>query len=835
VTLANTDTNLELILDISGSMAGTSLSIMKSAVNLMLNDYAALGNIKVHIVAFSTTASDVSGGWVDVATAKSIVNGLVAGGNTNYTAATNAGMAAWTTSGKIVGANNMAYFLSDGVPNPTSSALSGTAWPDFLVANQITALGFGMGTGATAQYLDPVAYNGKTVTDTTATMVPTIADLPPILRDSVVSATAGELAASGSISSGVGFGGDGGYLKSITLDGATYTFAPATHTIVQTGTARTYSFAADTLSINTIAGGKYVVNMSTGTYTYTPTPTTKIAYIDKFDFVMSDKDGDIAANTLTITVNPPATPPAPTYEIGISSVSAPSATEGGNLVYTVNLSGTTTAATTFSTLLGRGTATSGTDYNATPTFTNGVTINSATGVISVPAGVSSFTASINTLADTATEGAETVPWVIGGVTGTGNILDGAAPPTITAVSAPSAVEGAGLVYTVTLGSATTGITTYAYTLGGGTTSASATDYVANATFSNGVTLSGGTLAVPSGVTSFTVTVPTVVDTSVEVTETLRLRVGGVSGYGNIIDPPAIRAVESGATGTADDNVVEGYGLVYTVTLASATTAASQYSYVLGGGTATAGTDYGATATFSNGVTYDSSTGLITVPIGVSSFTVNVSTIDDTTVEAASRETLPLVIGGVTGTGGILDNEVASTAYPGTAAANTYTGTANANVMFGLGGNDNINGAAGDDYIKGGSGIDSLTGGLGSDTFAWKLGDAGTAGAPAADIVTDFTENASDKLDLRDLLQGENHVSGAGNLASYLHFEQVGANTLVHISSTGSLTAGGANAAAVQDQTIQLNGVTLATLGGSFGTTDAAIIQNLLTSGKLIVD
>jgi Ca2+-binding RTX toxin-like protein len=156
-------------------------------------------------------------------------------------------------------------------------------------------------------------------------------------------------------------------------------------------------------------------------------------------------------------------------------------------------------------------------------------------------------------------------------------------------------------------------------------------------------------------------------------------------------------------------------------------------------------------------------------------------------------------------------------------------------MFGLGGNDNINGAAGDDYIKGGSGIDSLTGGLGSDTFAWKLGDAGTAGAPAADIVTDFTENASDKLDLRDLLQGENHVSGAGNLASYLHFEQVGANTLVHISSTGSLTAGGANAAAVQDQTIQLNGVTLATLGGSFGTTDAAIIQNLLTSGKLIVD
>ncbi|MFZ6802199.1 hypothetical protein, partial [Undibacterium sp. Di24W] len=47
---------------------------------------------------------------------------------------------------------------------------------------------------------------------------------------------------------------------------------------------------------------------------------------------------------------------------------------------------------------------------------------------------------------------------------------------------------------------------------------------------------------------------------------------------------------------------------------------------------------------------------VIVPSGVTAFTVTVSTIDDTVIDSASPETLPLVIGGATGTGGILDNE-----------------------------------------------------------------------------------------------------------------------------------------------------------------------------------
>ena len=74
------------------------------------------------------------------------------------------------------------------------------------------------------------------------------------------------------------------------------------------------------------------------------------------------------------------------------------------------------------------------------------------------------------------------------------------------------------------------------------------------------------------------------------------------------------------------------------------------TYTLGGGTASP-TDY-TSVSFSNGVTYNAATGKITVPAGVTSFTVTLPTVDDNITEAT--ETVPLVIGGVTGTGSILD-------------------------------------------------------------------------------------------------------------------------------------------------------------------------------------
>jgi len=145
--------------------------------------------------------------------------------------------------------------------------------------------------------------------------------------------------------------------------------------------------------------------------------------------------------------------------------------------------------------------------------------------------------------------------------------------------------------------------------------------------------------------------------------------------------------------------------------------------------------------------------------------------------------------------------------------------------------DILVGTNADDRLAGGAGNDTLTGGLGADVFVWKLGDQGSTGIPAVDRVTDFNSLANgDKLDLRDLLQGENHTMGTGNLANFLHFEKSGDDTIVHVSSSGGFSSG--YNAGNENQTIILQGADLSA-GGL--TTDQLVIQDLLNKGKLQTD
>ncbi|MBM5574503.1 retention module-containing protein [Deefgea sp. CFH1-16] len=129
------------------------------------------------------------------------------------------------------------------------------------------------------------------------------------------------------------------------------------------------------------------------------------------------------------------------------------------------------------------------------------------------------------------------------------------------------------------------------------------------------------------------------------TAQLTINVGDVS-------TPPIQKIEVGQPGLQDDSVIEGNQLVFNVTLSAASPKAESYSFNLGNGTAST-IDYG-TASFSNGVTYDASTGKITVPAGVNSFSVTLPTVDDNLVEGS--ETVLLNIGGQTATGTILDND-----------------------------------------------------------------------------------------------------------------------------------------------------------------------------------
>ncbi|MFD2173431.1 beta strand repeat-containing protein [Rhodobacter lacus] len=111
-----------------------------------------------------------------------------------------------------------------------------------------------------------------------------------------------------------------------------------------------------------------------------------------------------------------------------------------------------------------------------------------------------------------------------------------AAATVSTISSASAAEGTNLVHTVTLSAATTAVQSFTLTLTNQTTSAS--DYGA-LSFSNGVTLSGSTLSVPSGVSSFTITVAGAQDYLVESNETYQLALGGVTATGTITDDDVI--------------------------------------------------------------------------------------------------------------------------------------------------------------------------------------------------------------------------------------------------------------------------------------------------------
>ncbi|WP_305887999.1 tandem-95 repeat protein [Pseudomonas sp. B1(2018)] len=123
----------------------------------------------------------------------------------------------------------------------------------------------------------------------------------------------------------------------------------------------------------------------------------------------------------------------------------------------------------------------------------------------------------------------------------------------------------------------------------------------------------------------------------------------------------------------------------------------------------------------------------------------------------------------------------------------YGGTGN-DILLGGTGNDLLDGGDGNDILLGGKGNDTLTGGLGGDTFVWKAGDTGN------DVIKDFKASEGDRIDLRDLLQGET----GSTIDNFLKITTVDGVSSLQVSSTGQFNSGNA-AAATPDVTIKLEG------------------------------
>ncbi|WP_292005005.1 DUF5801 repeats-in-toxin domain-containing protein [Chlorobium sp.] len=320
------DSNVLLIMDSSGSMDepsgvsgyATRMEANVAAAKTLLDQYDALGDVKVAIVEFDDDANKVqypvSGPdltWMSVAQAKNRLDTLNADAATNYDAALTVAEDAWDDSGKLTGSDvqNLSYFFSDGQPNrPYGDAgiQQGEEddWIYFLEQNNIQsyALGISQGISGYIDELDPIAYNGTTDTDPDTDAVP-VYDLNAL--GAVLSNTIPQDPLLGSLQAAIGADDGGGYVQTITVNGYTYTYNTASGgsiSVSSTPPAGTYTFdsGTDVLSITTTAKASISINMLTGAYEYKAPANFTTQYDETIGFSIVDADGDPGSSSLVV-------------------------------------------------------------------------------------------------------------------------------------------------------------------------------------------------------------------------------------------------------------------------------------------------------------------------------------------------------------------------------------------------------------------------------------------------------------------------------------------------------------------------------------------------------
>ncbi|WP_370647828.1 type I secretion C-terminal target domain-containing protein [Achromobacter sp. ACRQX] len=314
--LSSRGTNIMLTLDTSGSMNFGSgvysgkrelsrLEVLKSSVGKLLDQYGESGDVRVLIVEFSSSASQKGGGWMSLAEAKALVNGLGYDGGTNYQAALNTAMAAWNNSGtgKLEGANvqNISYFFTDGDPvNGAVGSSQQATWEKFLTDNQINSYGIGLGTSATGTYIDPVSYNPSKPQDSNTIIVKDLNGLDTAISDTIAPPIVGDIAAGGTLGADLA----GARITQLVIDGKTYNYDVATNKVTASaGATFTFDSAKSELTVTT-SHGKFTIDLAgenLGDYRYQP----QTAGTDTVQYTVRDGDGDTASASLTLTVTAP--------------------------------------------------------------------------------------------------------------------------------------------------------------------------------------------------------------------------------------------------------------------------------------------------------------------------------------------------------------------------------------------------------------------------------------------------------------------------------------------------------------------------------------------------
>ena len=331
--------SLVFVLDVSGSMSDqvkqvaddgtvtltTRLAVMKQAVSSVIEEYySQAASVSVKLVSFSTAATIQNSGnaYASKELAIAAVNGLTAGGNTNYEDALIKAQTAMGASPSAAVSNNI-YFMSDGDPTSgnTTAPVTVSGYATYLTLHpEINSYGIGVGSGITnVTHLDQI-HNvdalGDGVRDP-ALIVADVAKLEDTLLSTVPSAYGGNvISASGT--QRVSFGGDLGHIQvmAILLDtdgnpnnadvSVTFNYN-GSNQISWTGTVPglTSPVTGNQLALNGSTGFRYgtlVINFDTGDYTYFSAGNAHDGDSFKMDFTAVDRDGDLASASQTVKI-----------------------------------------------------------------------------------------------------------------------------------------------------------------------------------------------------------------------------------------------------------------------------------------------------------------------------------------------------------------------------------------------------------------------------------------------------------------------------------------------------------------------------------------------------
>ncbi|MDQ8023797.1 MAG: Ig-like domain-containing protein [Moraxellaceae bacterium] len=877
--------NLVLVLDVSRSMTlaeaggqiqdenadgstsvSTRLDLAKQAMIDLVSEYFdQASSVAVKIVTFGPSGSILNGGnaFTDKATLIAAINGIAVSstGGTNYEAGLASARTAFgTPSGSTT---NISYFISDGAPTSGNTNTAVSTWDSFTASNGVKSYAIGVGTGISSSAALNTIHNvdaDNSGTRDTAIIVPDLNDLSATLTTSVPVSYGGNVV--GSASSGVGsaLGADGGYIQSITLqldtnaDGVpnanvTFNYNASTNQISWTGGYPSGSpITGDTLSLTSARGFTYGTlnfNFATGNYTYYTGSAASEGTRFSLSFVGRDGDGDVTpATNLNFSIvdgKPVARPDFDTLTPNSTSYS-------GNVISGLGTdSGLNEGTlTTDFTSKGPGADTAVDGARVSSIVFQGQTFNLAAASSGSALG-GSFT--VNASGQLSWTHASNGSSLVFNRDGYYNY----APPT---ASRPN--PGVDATTTVNLNTAplaATGVSVSGRDENGN--NATITYYNPSGTANDGAGVTGRGV-----VSTATSSDGTTNNRSLDGLETMiftfstAIHSHGVEGISFTVNVDNSNLGDTAAQGGSTSLSyaiyhIDGHLLGTFVSQSEGlVTLPSQYSNVgrieiqassdaearitdlrfqhINDDTSTsviAPTEIGYTLTDSDG---DSSSSTLTLR------SYNNATAGDDAGNALTGSAINDQLFGLDGND-TLSGLAGHDLLDGGLGNDNLSGGDGNDFLFGGAGNDVLDGGAGNDRLVGGSGNDMLTGGSGSDVFVWSLADRGAPGTPAIDTITDFN-NASpaaggDILDLRDLLQGEQHTgTNPGTLSNYLHFETSGGNTTVQISSSGGFSSG-YNTGAV-DQTIVLQGVDL-TSGGTLN--DNTIIQNLLSNNKLQTD